>query len=143
MQVQLYIPETNTAAFGVVRAIAKDSTDNGTTPSAFSFLDTNGLVGWVNSSQAAKTSSNFQVGQMLQGRGWMMLTLTTHPEGGKGFQLWINGGLAAEEVANGTYQSTACFLLLESHPEHALVLRCWCLRCHVCKSRSCEFLVPC
>ena len=105
MQVQLYIPETNTAAFGVVRAIVKDSSDNGTSPSAFSFLDSNGLVGWVNSSQAAKLSRNFEVGEKLQGQAWMMLTLTTHPAGGKGFQLWINGDLIAEEVANSTYQS--------------------------------------
>ena len=105
MQVQMYVPETNAGAFGVLRILVKDSFDNGSTNSAFSFLDSNGLVGWVNSSQAAKTSSNLQIGQMLQARAWLMITLTTHPSGGKGFQIWVNGVLLADEAANGTYQS--------------------------------------
>ena len=112
LQVQMYIPETNTGAFGVLRTLVKDSTDNGSTSSAFSFLDSNGLVGWVNSSQAAKTSSNLQIGQMLQAQGWVMITLTTQPSGGKGFQIWINGVLLADEAANGTYQSESFLWLV-------------------------------
>ncbi|KAK9861130.1 hypothetical protein WJX84_010885 [Apatococcus fuscideae] len=117
-QVQMYIPETGTGSFGVVRTLVKDSSDSGSTTSAFSFLDSNGLVGWVNSSQAAKTGSNLEIGQTLQARAWLMLTLTTHPSGGKGFQIWINGVLLADEAANGAYQRepvvvdglTLCFL---------------------------------
>ena len=101
----MYMPEASSPAFGVVRSLVKDSTDNGTSSAAFSFLDSNGLVGWVNSSAAAQQSGNRQLQQTLLGNAWIMLMLTTHPEGGKGFQIWVDGSLAAEETANGTYKS--------------------------------------
>lgn len=44
MQIRLFYPEALHPAFGVVRAIVKDSTDTETGDSAVVFLDSDGLV---------------------------------------------------------------------------------------------------
>ena len=44
--------------------------------------------------------------QTVSDGGWHLLGLTTHPEGGKGFQLFVDGALAAEADAGVVYRGT-------------------------------------
>ncbi len=40
-----------------------------------------------------------------QDGGWHMIGLTTHPFGGKGYQMYLDGALVADMAANGSYTS--------------------------------------
>lgn len=48
---------------------------------------------------------------------WHMLTLTTHPGGGRGFQLYVDGQLAAEVNQEETYIGKE----VKVHEENTLV----------------------
>lgn len=49
------------------------------------------------------------------------MTLTTHPEGKKGFQMYVDGVLAGETVPNGTYIGERCSMaVMNSSNRHSM-----------------------
>ncbi|KAL4430893.1 hypothetical protein ABPG75_006149 [Micractinium tetrahymenae] len=98
-EIALYVPEQNHPAFGVVRAIVRDSTDattNGTDIPMY--LDSNGCV--ADPLCAAPTNRS-----LFSPEGsWHLLGLGTHPEGGKGFHLYVDGQLVAAVAEGQTYR---------------------------------------
>ncbi|KDD76511.1 hypothetical protein H632_c200p2, partial [Helicosporidium sp. ATCC 50920] len=87
--VGLYIPQRNNRGFGVVRAIARDHDDHGTGPTPF-YVDSDGCVGDVDCRNRAVADLDWD------GQRWHLLGLTTRPQGGRGFQLYVDGRLAAD-----------------------------------------------
>ncbi|EFN59099.1 hypothetical protein CHLNCDRAFT_137883 [Chlorella variabilis] len=91
--VAVFFPERDHPDFGVARAMLRDATDvrtNGTDPF---YLDSSGCV----ASSAACTPAAAGAANLAAAEGqWHLLGLSTRPGGGKGFQLYVNGTLAAE-----------------------------------------------
>ncbi|KAL4426385.1 hypothetical protein ABPG77_004679 [Micractinium sp. CCAP 211/92] len=89
-EVALFVPEQNHPAFGVVRAIVRDSTDTRTNGTDIPmYLDSNGCV--ADPLCAAPTNKSL----FSPTGSWHLLGLGTHPEGGKGFHLYVDGQLVA------------------------------------------------
>ena len=77
-------------------------------------------------SNTARTggASQQQSANLADGQ-WHMVTLTTHPEGGKGFQLYVDGSLAGQMIPGIQY--TGISLLLNYPPagvHHGLSQHC-------------------
>eukprot|EP00884_Botryococcus_braunii_P015271 jgi/Botrbrau1/2427/Bobra.0395s0049.1 len=89
-QVQLYFPEPGHIAFGVLRGVVKDATDAYVGDASVTFLDSDGQVSNSEGGRPVKQTPNVTDGE------WHMLTLTTPSGGGKGYQMYIDGGLVAE-----------------------------------------------
>uniref|UniRef100_A0A061S6Z7 Laminin G domain-containing protein n=1 Tax=Tetraselmis sp. GSL018 TaxID=582737 RepID=A0A061S6Z7_9CHLO len=89
-QVQLYIPERSHAAFGVVRAIVKDSQDVNLGYFSETYLDSDGEISNNSPRQLPKDHTN-----VLDG-SWHMLTLSTLPSGERGFRMYVDGNLSGE-----------------------------------------------
>ena len=77
-------------------------------------------------SNTARTGgANQQQSVNLADGQWHMVTLTTHPEGGKGFQLYVDGSLAGQMSPGIQYTGTS--LLLSPPPaelHHGLSRHC-------------------
>ena len=85
--VNVYLPEADHPAYGLVRAVVKDENDNDNATT--SYLDSDGTY---NNNQ---TRTNQGQKHVTDGR-WHFITLTTRVDGGKGFMLYIDGSLAAQ-----------------------------------------------
>uniref|UniRef100_A0A1D1ZX47 LamG-like jellyroll fold domain-containing protein n=1 Tax=Auxenochlorella protothecoides TaxID=3075 RepID=A0A1D1ZX47_AUXPR len=96
-QIQIYFPQRQHPAYGVVRAYARDSNDTYDGPQDQTWLDSDGYVS-NNSARAAPSAA-------LDG-GWHMLTVTTMPPGRKGFRLYLDGLLVNEIRAGQTAVSS-------------------------------------
>ncbi|KAK9917704.1 hypothetical protein WJX75_007350 [Coccomyxa subellipsoidea] len=83
-QVHVYLPENGHPATGLVRTIVKDSTNLDTS----SFLDSDGHYG-------DNTARNQLNSNPVDDGAWHMVTVTTHQDGTAGFQVYIDGNLAA------------------------------------------------
>ena len=83
-QAHIFLPSSDHPAHGLVRAIVKDSTDRYAGRPTRSWLDSDGAIGSDAPRPAAK------VGALTDGE-WHMATITTHPEGGKGYELYVDG----------------------------------------------------
>jgi hypothetical protein len=83
-QVHVFLPSHDHPARGLVRAIAKDSTDRFVGRPTRTWLDSDGAIG----SNAPRPAA--RAGALTDGE-WHMVTLTTHPEGGKGYELYVDG----------------------------------------------------
>ncbi|BDA48704.1 hypothetical protein COCOBI_12-3860 [Coccomyxa sp. Obi] len=83
-QVHIYLPENGHPATGLVRTIVKDSTDLDTS----SFLDSDGHYG----DNSARNQLNTNP---VDDGAWHMMTVTTHPDGSRGFLVYVDGNLAA------------------------------------------------
>lgn len=97
--VGLYLPESGHRDHGVVRGIVRDGDDvtEGSDPMFPLYVDSNGCV----------SSSNFCLeetpNKTVDDGDWHLLALTTHPSGGEGFQLYVDGELVGEVVEGETY----------------------------------------
>ncbi|PRW58639.1 hypothetical protein C2E21_2984 [Chlorella sorokiniana] len=89
-EVAVFLPEKGHPDSGMVRAIVRDSQDVRTNGSLPFFLDSNGCVS--DPECPSKPATNVSAGDGQ----WHLLGVTTLPEGGKGFQLYVDGQLAAE-----------------------------------------------
>ncbi|CAK0785312.1 hypothetical protein CVIRNUC_008519 [Coccomyxa viridis] len=97
-QVQLYFPQFGHPAYGIVRAIAKDSSDYYEGLSSITFLDSDGRV--------ANLARNFTRGAPipdLKDGSWHMLSLTSQPDGSIGYRMYVDGLLAGQMEGNQTY----------------------------------------
>ena len=86
-QVAIYVPDAGHPAFGTVRAIVKDSNDNAWD---MTYLDSDGQI--ESNANRSKSTHSVDVNDNL----WHMITLSTLPEGGDGYVLYIDGSLAGE-----------------------------------------------
>jgi len=86
-QVHLYLPSPGHPAAGTVRAIVKDVTDVYGGRASRGFLDSDGAVG--SNKPRSTPRVDFRDG------AWHMITLTTRPAGGKGFDLYVDGARRA------------------------------------------------
>lgn len=83
-QVHLFLPgDEHPGGRHLVRAIVKDSTDSYAGRHSRTFLDSDGAVG----SDAPRATPR----PALADGEWHMVTLTTLPEGGKGYELYVDG----------------------------------------------------
>lgn len=83
-QVGIYLPDAGHPAYGLVRAILKDSTDSST---YLVFLDSDGMVDSnANRSTAARPHD-------VNDGSWHMITLTTLADGQPGYALFVDGVL--------------------------------------------------
>ncbi|KAJ9525255.1 hypothetical protein QJQ45_020782 [Haematococcus lacustris] len=85
-QVHLYIPGPGTDLYGIVRAVVKDGND-GDRPL---YLDSDGSVADNTRARPGRVPANVTDG------GWHMISLTTRPDGSRGYQLYVDGKLGAE-----------------------------------------------
>ncbi|KAK9823790.1 hypothetical protein WJX72_005525 [[Myrmecia] bisecta] len=106
-QVRLFFPETQHPAYGVLRAITKDSTNTYQGDSSISFLDSSGKYGDVTRNQTVTPVT--QPLKILDG-GWHMLTLSTQAGGARGVAMFIDGQLVAQTQQNQTYIGSDGFL---------------------------------
>lgn len=102
MQIRLYFPETGHPAYGILRAIVKDSnkTDNTT-----SYLDSDGQV--ANDYESDADSTPYRR-QFLADGLWHMVTLSTltsNATGLRGFAMLLDGRLVGLEAADTLYIS--------------------------------------
>lgn len=89
-QVAIYLPNSGHPAYGVVRAIVADASDSG--PDLF-YLDSDGTVGSDLTKEARpRTPPHADVND---GR-WHMITLSTLPNGTKGYALYVDGAWVGE-----------------------------------------------
>ncbi|EIE21984.1 hypothetical protein COCSUDRAFT_56427 [Coccomyxa subellipsoidea C-169] len=101
-QIRMFFPELLHPAFGVIRAIAKDTTDTETEDSAVVFLDSDGLVGALtrNASEPSPTDAGRGI---LQDGKWHMVTLSSLYDGTRGYAMFIDGRLTAVLNGNQSY----------------------------------------
>eukprot|EP00887_Chlorella_sp_A99_P005410 scaffold1.g5410.t1 len=90
--VEVYMPQRDHAAYGVVRAYARDAEDVSTGPGSQAFIDSDGAVAYTGGPRAP--------GPIVAG-GWHMLSLATRIGGGKGYRLFLDGQLVNEIGAPG------------------------------------------
>lgn len=86
-QVQIYLPAQQHSAHGVARAILRDAYDS--SGRNLAFLDSDGLISF-NGPRSKLPHTN------LADERWHMLTVTTLPEGGKGYRMFVDGSVAGE-----------------------------------------------
>jgi len=87
-QVQLYLPQANHPAFGVARLYLRDSDDveNGTASTGY--IDSDGQI-------ATNQGPREPPFPLLDGN-WHMLSITSQPQGGPGYRMYLDGQLAAD-----------------------------------------------
>lgn len=99
MQIRLYIPEILHPAYGVLRALVKDSYN---TANVSSHMDSDGQVG--DTTVGPQPTSRHFLADGL----WHMATLTTHTNmssGLQGYIMLLDGQLGAFQAANRLYIS--------------------------------------
>ncbi|KAK2080285.1 hypothetical protein QBZ16_000138 [Prototheca wickerhamii] len=88
--VALYLPEQENPSYGVVRALVNDGADRQGNSSVPLYLDSNGCVSQIDCGNGNNVS-------LIQSNdSWHLVGVTTLPEGGAGFQLFIDGQLSGE-----------------------------------------------
>ncbi|GAB4816757.1 hypothetical protein N2152v2_003803 [Parachlorella kessleri] len=98
-RVHLYTAEPGHLAFGVMRTLIRDSTDMADDPTGFLFLDSDGCISSNGCVGPTRNVSEFV-------DTWHMVTITTQPGGGNGYQVYIDGALAAQVKDGVTYTRT-------------------------------------
>lgn len=101
MQIRLYIPEILHPAYGVLRALVKDSYD---TANVSSHMDSDGQVGDISSTADSAPYTRHFLADGL----WHMATLTTHTNmssGLQGYIMLLDGQLGAFQAADRLYIS--------------------------------------
>ena len=83
--INIYLPEQEHPAFGVVRAIVKDETD----PDTSSFLDSDGLY----NSNEPPTDDSFV--HVTDG-DWHFISVSSRLDGQRGFLIYVDGSLASQ-----------------------------------------------
>ena len=104
MQIRLYFPEIFHPAYGVLRALVKDSNDTANTAS---HVDSDGQVGHIN---AAVDSQPYNR-QFLADGLWHMATLSTltnSSSGLRGYAMLLDGQLVGWQAADRFYISERC-----------------------------------
>ena len=102
MQIRLYFPETGHPAYGILRAIVKDSNN---TNNITSYLDSDGQV--ANDYESDADSTPYRR-QFLADGLWHMVTLSTltsNASGLRGFAMLLDGRLVGIEAADTLYIS--------------------------------------
>lgn len=90
-QAHIFLPgDEHPGGRRLVRAIVKDTTDSYAGRHSRTFLDSDGVVG----SDAPRATPR----PALADGEWHMVTLTTLPEGGKGYELYVDGTRRGEGV---------------------------------------------
>ena len=90
-QAHIFLPgDEHPGGRRLVRAIVKDTTDSYAGRHSRTFLDSDGVVG----SDAPRATPR----PALADGEWHMVTLTTLPEGGKGFELYVDGTRRGKKV---------------------------------------------
>jgi hypothetical protein len=97
-QVHVYLPSPGHPASGTVRTIVKDVTDVYVGRASRSFLDSDGAVG----SNAPRSTPRVD----FRDGAWHMVTLTTHPAGGKGYEVYVDGARRAS-IGGGSGLTTS------------------------------------
>lgn len=132
-QIRLYIPETGNDAYGIIRAIVKDSTD---TANRDSYVDSDGRVAAVYESASDGPPKWDQI--FLADNLWHMITLSTltsNISGLQGYAMYLDGQLMAYQAADQFYIGQA---LASLH----LQLGLWhLLQCYAPVLRSCHGMV--
>ena len=82
--INLFLPEQQHPAYGLVRAVVKDENDADLT----SFIDSDG--GYNNNQERSSSS------KLVTDGAWHFITLTSRLDGEKGFLLYIDGALKAQ-----------------------------------------------
>lgn len=83
--INVFLPEQDHPAFGLVRTVVKDNNDNSTT----SFLDSDGSY--------SDNQNRTDPGQDVVTDGdWHFLTLTSRIDGRKGYMVYLDGSLKAQ-----------------------------------------------
>jgi hypothetical protein len=87
-QVQLYFPQARHPAFGVARLYIRDGddVDNGTASTGY--IDSDGQI-------ATNDGPREPPFPLLDGN-WHMLSITSQPQGGPGYRMYLDGQLAAD-----------------------------------------------
>ncbi|CAG9467585.1 unnamed protein product [Pedinophyceae sp. YPF-701] len=89
----VYLPEDKSLAFGLVRTIYKDATDEYTGPWSETLIDSDGHYGTTRDLLApVATPPAVNVTDGL----WHMYTLSTQPAGSAGYRVYIDGELAGD-----------------------------------------------
>ena len=105
MQIRLYFPEIFHPAYGVLRALVKDSTD---IASIASHVDSDGQVGHTSATADSQPYDRHFLADGL----WHMVTLTTLPTntstGLRGYAMLLDGYLVGLQAANQLYLSEHC-----------------------------------
>jgi len=83
-QLHVYLPEISHPAHGVARVILKDSTDEYEGERSETYLDSDGLI---SDNDARDTPGHVD----LEDGQWHMLTVTTRPDGGDGYAIFVDG----------------------------------------------------
>ena len=87
-QVQIYFPQEGHPAYGLARAYVRDDNDVYTGTESQGYIDSDGQIGNNNGPRQIP----FPV---LDGK-WHMLTITSEPQGGQGYRMYVDGQLAAD-----------------------------------------------
>ena len=98
LQVSIYFPEQQHPRYGVVRAVVKDTNtaNNGSIANQMVYLDSdNRLADNLNAARLNRPNP------MSDGR-WHMVTVTTQPDWGKGFVMFLDG-LEVAGMTQGNY----------------------------------------
>jgi hypothetical protein len=85
-QLQMFLPSQQSSAHGVARVILRDEYDinNGNV----AFLDSDGMVSYNGPRSIPHVN--------LADKEWHMITVTTIPNGGKGYRIYVDGALTGE-----------------------------------------------
>lgn len=102
--VEIYFPQLGHPDTGIVRTMVRDSTDTETSPGDPMFIDSDGCI--ANPYCAGVNSTGFFRNLSTDGQ-WHMITITTHPGGGKGIALYIDGQLVAQTQPGVDYMNSA------------------------------------
>lgn len=97
-QVQMYMPQSNLPAYGVVRAYVRDGDDFYRGDESEGYVDSDGSVGF--NGQRPENST------LLDGQ-FHMITMTSQPTGGKGYVMYVDGKVAVQMREGTTYLNEA------------------------------------
>ena len=98
--INIYLPEQDHPAFGLVRSVVKDDNDNDST----SYLDSDGA--YDNNDNRTDLSQKH-----VTDGNWHFVTLTSRLDEQKGFMMYIDGSLAAQ----ASIARASCFRTLQFH----------------------------
>ncbi|KAL4548009.1 hypothetical protein Ndes2526B_g07220 [Nannochloris sp. 'desiccata'] len=87
-QVQLYFPQASHPAFGVARLYVRDSDDVYNETASTGYIDSDGQI-------ASNVGPREPLFPLLDGN-WHMLSMTSQPQGGPGYRMYVDGQLAAD-----------------------------------------------
>lgn len=111
MQIRLYFPETGHPAYGILRALVKDSTNIANAPS---HTDSDGRVGFTYD-RGSLNSKPFNR-QFLADGLWHMATLTTLGNNTRGYALLLDGNLVGLQTPAIFYTGEqVCCIALSLH----------------------------